>query len=67
MNQALWHPIDVLFDRLEQLAFLNHLRSDHMNDFFVHVRLNLEIHLVKHDDRYQHIDVVILFLPIVVI
>jgi hypothetical protein len=64
---VLSHPIDVLFDRLEQLAFLNHPLLDHVNDFFVHVQLMLEIHLIKQDDRDEYIDAVILFPPIVVI
>jgi hypothetical protein len=38
-----------------------------MNDFSVHVQPILEIHPIKQDDQYEHIDVVILFQPIVVI
>ncbi len=52
---------------LGQLAFLNHPLLDHVNDFFVHVQLMLEIHLIKQDDRDEYIDAVILFPPIVVI
>ncbi len=67
VNQVPWYPIDVLYDKLERLAFLNHQQLDRVNDFFVRVRLNFEIHLIVPHDRYQHIDVVILFQSIVVI
>ena len=39
VNRQLWHPIDVEYDRLELRAFLNHWQWNHVNDFFVHVRL----------------------------
>ncbi len=63
----LCYPIDVLYDMLELLAFLNHLRLNRVNDFFVRVQLNSEIHSIEPHDRYQRIGVVILFRPIVVI